>query len=111
MLALGQAECQHRRRRRGIGGRWRGVGEGGRIAGWTRRRCGCLDVTGVERDPARPEMARASLAALRLQGTVLDGDATARRVVDAAGIAHALVPDGVEAEGVSDGGDLVAACL
>ena len=39
---------------------------------------------------------------------LLDGDAVAKTMP---GIAHALVPPGVEAEWVSDGGDLVEACL
>nr|CAA9363892.1 MAG: FIG00945369: hypothetical protein [uncultured Nocardioidaceae bacterium] len=112
-----------------------------------------LSAEGVDLDPVRVRIARANLAALRLDGDVRVADATtldrsgadvcfvdpARRVggsrrfdpractpgwdfvtalLDgsaaakvAPGIAHDLVPDGVEAEWVSDGGDLVEACL
>lgn len=116
-----------------------------------------LSVTGVDRDPARVEMARANLAALSLPGQVVEADVhhvdlsgydavfvdPARRggagrsfdpaawsppwafvqsllaedpvryaVVKAApGLPHAMVPPRVEAEWVSDGGDLVEACL
>lgn len=112
-----------------------------------------LRVVGVDRDPARVEMARANLAALGLPGEVVEGDAHAvdvgpydavfvdparrrgsGRVFDPAGwspswsfvvgllggraaakvapgLPHRRVPDGAEAEWVSDGGDLVEACL
>ena len=116
-----------------------------------------LSVTGVDRDPARVEMARANLAALSLPGQVVEADVhhvdlsgydavfvdPARRggagrsfdpaawsppwafvqsllaedpvryaVVKAApGLPHAMVPPRVEAEWVSDGGDLVEAAL
>ncbi len=112
-----------------------------------------LDVTGVDRDPARVAMARANLAALGLPGRVEQADAAtvdvsghdavfvdparragAGRVFDPAGwspgwdlvvrllagravaktapgLPHRMVPAGVEAEWVSDGGDLVEATL
>jgi SAM-dependent methyltransferase len=116
-----------------------------------------LRVTGVDRDPARVEMARANLAACSLPGQVIHADAhrvdlsaydaafvdPARRggagrsfdpaawsppwtfvqsllvaeparhavVKTAPGLPHAMVPPRVEAEWVSDGGDLVEAAL
>ncbi len=110
-------------------------------------------VRGVERDPLRAAIARANLAALGLDGEVVEGDLAevepapdevpfldpARRddrgrVFDPAamsppwdvvarhlsqpavvktmpGFPHQLVPEGVEAQWVSDGGDLVELCL
>ncbi|MBW9204740.1 SAM-dependent methyltransferase [Mumia sp. zg.B53] len=127
-----------------------GCGIGADLAAFARAG---LSVHGVERDPLRAAMARANLAALRLDGTVGVADLTAvdltpydAAFVDPArrdgrgrtfdldafsppwsfvvgvladrglakvlpGIAHDLVPDGVEAEWVSDRGDLVEACL
>ncbi len=112
-----------------------------------------LRVRGVEIDPVRAAIARANLAALGLDGEVIEADLTevpprsdevafldpARRdergrVFDPAamsppwadvarlliagavvktlpGLPHGLVPEGVEAQWVSDGGDLVEACL
>ncbi|MGH3457976.1 THUMP-like domain-containing protein [Aeromicrobium sp.] len=112
-----------------------------------------LRVRGVELDPVRAAVARANLAALGLDGEVVEGDLgdvaplsdevpfldPARRdgrgrVFDPAamtpswdvvarhlarpavvkalpGLPHHLVPEGVEAQWVSDGGDLVEACL
>ena len=112
-----------------------------------------LDVTGVDRDPARVAMARVNLAALGLPGQVERADAAtvdvsghdavfvdparragAGRVFDPAGwspewdlvvrlltgravaktapgLPHRMVPAGVEAEWVSDSGDLVEATL
>ncbi|MGJ9411494.1 methyltransferase domain-containing protein [Aeromicrobium sp. CF4.19] len=112
-----------------------------------------LRVRGVELDPVRAAVARANLAALGLDGEVLEADLAdvvthddevpfldpARRdgrgrvldpeqmtppwsyvermlargavVKTKPGLAHAMVPDGVEAQWVSDGGDLVEACL
>ncbi|MEU4608228.1 methyltransferase domain-containing protein [Kribbella sp. NPDC023972] len=112
-----------------------------------------LRVTGVERDPATADAARANLAALDLPGEVVVGDAESfdltpydvvfadparradgRRVFDhnaysppwsfvtdllnrtacvkvAPGIPHDAVPDGVEAEWVSDAGEVKEAAL
>lgn len=112
-----------------------------------------MAVRGIERDPVRAAIARANLAALGLEGTVEEGDATTTDLrpdevafVDPArrdgagrtfrldalvpswdfvgsllrgravakvmpGIAHDAVPPGVQPEWVSDGGDLVEACL
>jgi hypothetical protein len=112
-----------------------------------------LRVTGVERDPATADAARANLAALDLPGEVVGGDAESfdltpydvvfadparradgRRVFDhnaysppwsfvtdllnqtacvkvAPGMPHDAVPDGVEAEWVSDGGEVKEAAL
>ncbi|MFI6673935.1 methyltransferase domain-containing protein [Kribbella sp. NPDC050470] len=112
-----------------------------------------LRVTGVERDPATADAARANLAALGLPGEVIVGDAESfdlapydvvfadparradgRRVFDhnaysppwsfvtgllnrtacvkvAPGIPHDAVPDGVEAEWVSDAGEVKEAAL
>ncbi|MEI8408335.1 MULTISPECIES: class I SAM-dependent methyltransferase [unclassified Kribbella] len=112
-----------------------------------------LRVTGVERDPAAADAARANLAALDLPGEVVVGDAESfdltpydvvfadparradgRRVFDhnaysppwsfvtdllsrtacvkvAPGIPHDAVPDGVEAEWISDAGEVKEAAL
>ncbi|WP_375000514.1 SAM-dependent methyltransferase [Aeromicrobium sp. CTD01-1L150] len=127
-----------------------GCGVGGDLIAFARAG---LRVRGVERDPLRAAIARANLAALGMDGQVLQSDLgevtreadevpfldPARREgtgrvfdVDAMsppwsvvtdhlrgdavvktlpGLRHALVPDGVEAQWVSDGGDLVEACL
>ncbi|WP_460660325.1 class I SAM-dependent methyltransferase [Kribbella swartbergensis] len=112
-----------------------------------------LRVTGIERDPATADAARANLAALSLPGEVVVGDAESfdltpydvvfadparradgRRVFDhnaysppwsfvtellrrtacvkvAPGIPHDAVPDGVEAEWISDAGEVKEAAL
>lgn len=112
-----------------------------------------LQVRGIERDPVRAAIARANLAAARIEGTVEVADAESTRIADhevafidparrdargrtfgtadlqpswdwvrqrltgrslakvMPGLAHGDVPAGVEAEWVSDGGDLVEAAL
>jgi SAM-dependent methyltransferase len=127
-----------------------GCGIGGDLVAFARAG---LRVRGVEHDPVRAAVARANLAALGLDGEVVEADLgdvppasdevpfldPARRdahgrVFDPAamtpswdvvarylarpavvktmpGLPYALVPEGVEAQWVSDGGDLVEACL